>query len=206
MPVTHDVVVDKFEIPGSVMANNDVKAKVTLRNLLDVAETEYTSNLYFDGAEVATAQAVEIPANGTATVEFTFVANEVGTFPAKAEFVWADEYTVATDEVEVEVTEEQTIEALCACRQPLSLTVSEDGDDDITQVDIPIESGEEKLAERLSLEQELMQLAENDRQLILLRYYKGLTQSQTAKILGTSQVQISRKEKKILGMLREKLL
>ena len=106
----------------------------------------------------------------------------------------------------IEVTEEQTIEALCACRQPLSLTVSEDGDDDITQVDIPIESGEEKLAERLSLEQELMQLAENDRQLILLRYYKGLTQSQTAKILGTSQVQISRKEKKILGMLREKLL
>lgn len=106
----------------------------------------------------------------------------------------------------IEVTEEQTIEALCACRQPLSLTVSEDGDDDITQVDIPIESGEEKLAERLSLEQELMQLAENDRQLILLRYYKGLTQSQTAKILGTSQVQISRREKKILGVLREKLM
>lgn len=107
VPVTHDVVVDKYEIPGSVMANNDVKAKVTLRNLLDVAETEYTSNLYFDGAKVAAADAIEIPANGTATVEFTFVANEVGTFPAKAEFVWADEYTVATDEVEVEVTEEQ---------------------------------------------------------------------------------------------------
>lgn len=106
----------------------------------------------------------------------------------------------------IEVTEEQTIEALCACRQPLSLTVSEDGDDDITQVDIPIESGEEKLAERLSLEHELLQLEENDRRLILLRYYKGLTQSQTAKILGTSQVQISRREKKILGVLREKLM
>lgn len=105
----------------------------------------------------------------------------------------------------IDVTEEQAVEAMCACRQPLSLTVSEDGDDDISQVDIPVESGEEKLAEKLSLEQELSQLSENDRKLISLRYYKGLTQSQTAKLLGTSQVQVSRREKKILGGLREKL-
>ncbi|MBQ3970364.1 MAG: sigma-70 family RNA polymerase sigma factor [Clostridia bacterium] len=105
----------------------------------------------------------------------------------------------------IEATEEQTIEALCACRQPLSLTVSEDDSDDISQIDIAVESGEEKLAERLSLEHELSKLSEDDRQLILLRYYKGLTQSQTAKIMGTSQVQISRKEKKILCTLREKL-
>ncbi len=105
----------------------------------------------------------------------------------------------------IDVTEEQAVEAMCACRQPLSLTVSEDGDDEISQVDIPVESGEEKLAEKLSLEQELSQLSENDRKLISLRYYKGLTQSQTAKILGTSQVQVSRREKKILGGLREKL-
>lgn len=105
----------------------------------------------------------------------------------------------------IDVTEEQAVEAMCACRQPLSLTVSEDGNDDISQVDIPVESGEEKLAEKLSLEQELSQLSENDRKLISLRYYKGLTQSQTAKLLGTSQVQVSRREKKILGGLREKL-
>lgn len=104
------------------------------------------------------------------------------------------------------VTEEQAAEALCACRQPLSLTVSEDGDDEITQLEIPVESGEERLAERLSLEHELLQLEERDRQLIVLRYYKGLTQSQTAKLLGMTQVRVSRREKKILGMLREKLM
>lgn len=110
VPVTHDVVVKKFEIATSVTANNDVTAKVTLQNLLEEAESGYVPTLYFDGAEVATAEAVEIPAKGIATVEFTFVPNEVGTFPAKADFVWTDEYTVATNEVNVTVNEESNDE------------------------------------------------------------------------------------------------
>ena len=103
------------------------------------------------------------------------------------------------------VTEEQAMEALCACRQPLSLTVSSDDDTEISQSDIPIESEEEMIAEQLSLEQEILQLDEADRQLIILRYYKGLTQSQTAKILDMTQVRVSRREKKILGILKERL-
>jgi len=39
-----------------------------------------------------------------------------------------------------------------------------------------------------------------------LRYYRGLTQDQTAKILGVSQVQISRIEKKAILLLRERIL
>ena len=106
VPVTHDVVVKEFKIPTTVMANNDVTATVTLQNLLGEAENGYEPCLYLNNTEVATAQAVNVPAQGTATVEFTFVPNEVGTFPAKAEFVWADEYTVATDEVQVTVNPE----------------------------------------------------------------------------------------------------
>ncbi len=106
VPVTHDVVVDKVEIPTTVTANNDVTAQVTLRNLLGEVENGYEACLYLNNTEVATAQAVGIPAQGTATFEFTFVPNEVGTFPAMAEFVWADEYTVATDEVQVTVKPE----------------------------------------------------------------------------------------------------
>lgn len=105
----------------------------------------------------------------------------------------------------IDVSEEQTVEALCACRQPLSLTPSEDDSEGLGQVDVPIDSGEEKISELLSLKQELSNLNDSDRNLISLRYFKGLTQSQTAKILGTTQVQISRREKKILGSLREKL-
>lgn len=100
-------------------------------------------------------------------------------------------------------SEEQTSQALCACRQPVSLTLDEDADD--KTLEIPVESGEERLAERLSLYQELMKLDEGDRKLIVLRYFKGLTQTQTARILGLTQVRVSRREKKILSELKEKL-
>ena len=107
VPVDYDVVVNKFEIPSSVTANNNVTAKVTLKNLLgEAVPAEYAPALYFNNAKVADAEPVEIPAQGTAAVSFAFTPNEVGTFPAKAEFVFGEDYTVATDEVEVTVNEE----------------------------------------------------------------------------------------------------
>ena len=45
-----------------------------------------------------------------------------------------------------------------------------------------------------------------DRFLIELRYFKGFTQSKTAKILGMTQVQVSRRERKLLSDIREQLL
>ena len=48
-------------------------------------------------------------------------------------------------------------------------------------------------------------LDERDRQLILLRYYKNKTQMEVSKILGISQVQVSRIEKKILNSMKLKL-
>ena len=104
------------------------------------------------------------------------------------------------------LNEELTAEALCAGRRPLSLTAPDSDDpDSMSLCDIPIDSGEERLAERLSLKQELDRLPDDDRFLIELRYFRCLTQSQTAKFLGTSQVQVCRREKKILTLLRERL-
>ena len=51
----------------------------------------------------------------------------------------------------------------------------------------------------------LLQLDERDRKMIELRYYKGLTQTVTAKELGMTQVQVSRREKAVLTFLRKKL-
>ena len=67
------------------------------------------------------------------------------------------------------------------------------------------ESPEEGLVERVSLRTAIDCLPDRERKLILLRYYKGLTQDKTAKILGVSQVQVSRLEKKTLQLLREEL-
>lgn len=81
------------------------------------------------------------------------------------------------------------------------------GDDEKSgnELDIPTEPPEEEISERLSLFAVLDTLSEKDRELIELRYFKGLTQVRTASVLGMSQVQVSRKEKAILMKLRESL-
>ena len=65
------------------------------------------------------------------------------------------------------------------------------------------EAPEESLVERIALREAIDHLPERERMTILLRYFKGLTQDQTARILGVSQVQISRLERRGLKRLRE---
>lgn len=94
--------------------------------------------------------------------------------------------------------------ALQAAQPALSLTP--EGEDNDRQMDIPVESPEEELADRIGLEEVMNSLPEEDRLLIRLRFYANRTQSETAKVLHTTQVQISRRERKILKRMRERLL
>lgn len=94
-------------------------------------------------------------------------------------------------------------EALSLCTPVLSLTAcTEDGE---KEFDVPTESIEENLCEKISLNDVLSTLNDTDRTLITLRYYKHKTQCEVAKVMSMTQVQVSRKEKKILTLLREKL-
>lgn len=65
------------------------------------------------------------------------------------------------------------------------------------------EAPEEGLVERIALREAIDALPEKERMTILLRYFKGMTQEQTARVLGVSQVQISRLERRGLKRLRE---
>lgn len=102
------------------------------------------------------------------------------------------------------VEPEQAAEALNASRLPLSLTADEDNGSG--QLDIPTEAPDERLTELISLHDEISGLDTKDRELIILRFFKNKTQSETAKELGMTQVQISRREKKLLIYLRERLM
>lgn len=66
-------------------------------------------------------------------------------------------------------------------------------------------SEEEGMVERLTLRTAIGQLPEREQQVLLLRYYKGLTQMNTARVLGVSQVQVSRLERRALDKLRKEL-
>ena len=59
--------------------------------------------------------------------------------------------------------------------------------------------------EREALRGAVAALPERERQVILLRYFRGMTQDRTAKVLGVSQVQVSRIERKAVEHLRERL-
>ena len=58
----------------------------------------------------------------------------------------------------------------------------------------------------LALKQIMQELEPADRALLELRYFRNLTQSRTAGILGMTQVQVSRREKKLLAQMRRELL
>lgn len=64
---------------------------------------------------------------------------------------------------------------------------------------------EEERVTKIALKSAIEQLCERDRQIIELRYFKELTQSQVARILNIGQVQVSRLEKKIIANIREKI-
>lgn len=67
------------------------------------------------------------------------------------------------------------------------------------------DSPEDGMVERITLRSCVDSLPERERMTILLRFYKGLTQERTARVLGVSQVQVSRLERRALAALREKM-
>lgn len=114
------------------------------------------------------------------------------------------ELTISQLAEKLDVSEEKIIDALNSVRSPLSLTAEYDEEGN-PQLDVPVDDIQYEISERLSLEQTLDLLEENDRKIINLRYYCNKTQTQTAKLLNMTQVQVSRREKKILTIIREKM-
>ena len=102
-------------------------------------------------------------------------------------------------------TPEQIALAIRASLPTVSLTPA-DGEDGLREWDVPVDSPEEVLSERISLREVLDKLPPADFDLIRMRYFAGRTQSETARQLGTTQVQVSRRERKILTWMRLQLL
>ena len=94
-------------------------------------------------------------------------------------------------------------QAVCVALPPLSLTHAEEGDG---QIDLPCDSHEESVTDKLALRQVLGGLEPRDRTLIEMRYLRKMTQQAVADHLGMTQVQVSRRERAILLEMRQKLL
>lgn len=94
-------------------------------------------------------------------------------------------------------------QAVCVSMPLLSLTRE---DEEEGQIDLPTDSPEEAITDRLAVQQLLEGLEPRDRALIRLRYLSRRTQQATADALGMTQVQVSRREKALLMEMRRQLI
>ena len=101
------------------------------------------------------------------------------------------------------LTLEEVVEALDSAARPASLDETFSADGDHTLADTVAGGDFSADLEKIALRQGIGKLCAEDRKLITLRYFCSKTQQQTAEMLGMSQVQVSRREKKILEKLKE---
>ena len=112
----------------------------------------------------------------------------------------------------LKITKEEVSMAIDSCK-PLSSIEEASFRDSKTDKTISliekIDSGIDEaslISNKLTIIELINQLESRDKQLIMLRYYNEKTQTQVAKILGITQVQVSRIEKRILNKMRDKLI
>ena len=126
------------------------------------------------------------------------------------EFMKKEERSPTINEIAqiLSVDAEKVAEAISCTKVPLSLTAFDDDSDGESggEICIPIEGHEEKLIDLIALRETLKELDEDDRKIILLRFFKNQTQCVTASQLNMTQVQVSRREKKIIATLRQKMI
>ena len=98
----------------------------------------------------------------------------------------------------------ETSQLLCASMPVLSLTV-DDESGECSEIDVTTGDTTEEMGDCIALRVAVENLSDRDRKIVEFRYFSGLTQTVTAKKLGMTQVQVSRREKVILQELRKKL-
>lgn len=102
----------------------------------------------------------------------------------------------------LELPEEKAVLALEAARPALSL-YAEDENTGFSPEKIVGEDNIEKITDTLALREAVKALPQGEEKLISLRYFHNLTQEQTARVLGMTQVKVSREEKRILKKMKD---
>lgn len=127
------------------------------------------------------------------------------------EFLYKNGYEIKIEEIStiLKVPKEEIAMALDCFNSVESIykTIDNGEDEGISVLDRLTNNQDEanQIVDNLTLKSAIEKLGERDKKIILLRYYKGRTQTQVAKILGITQVQVSRIEKKILSEMKQTL-
>ena len=104
--------------------------------------------------------------------------------------------------------EGEVVFALDSCKMPVSLYDQGEYKDEKTQElveKLPARDNQDEMIETLQLRSAIESLPERERKIIVLRYFRDMTQSEVARRIGVSQVQISRIETRIMKDFRLRL-
>ncbi len=147
--------------------------------------------------------------NGAIKVSRTLkmLASKINRFSAEYQAKYNASPTVEMLAKEFGCEEDDVVMALDAAKMPVSLFEKADDDDGGLELIDKIAAGdnEDDLIEKIEISRAISKLSERERKIVVLRYFRDRTQSEIAKDLGVSQVQVSRLENKILEKMRLKL-
>lgn len=104
------------------------------------------------------------------------------------------------------VSSEDVAQAITVSTPPMSLTAIFEEEDANSEFDIPVDSDEELMANMMGLKYAIADLDAEEKRIIYLRFFQNKTQSVTAQMLGKTQVQISRQERKIIQKMRKRFM
>ena len=116
--------------------------------------------------------------------------------------------TVKQISQEFNMPESEVVFTMGSTRMPVSIYAQGDYKDEKGQElleKLPVEDKQEDIIESLQLKTAVENLPERDKKVIILRYFRDMTQSEVASMLGVSQVQVSRIENKIMENFRKSL-
>ncbi len=105
---------------------------------------------------------------------------------------------------ELEVSSEDVAAAVSASAPPMSLTAVYEDEDGSSELDVPVDSDEEYMMNMMGLKYAIKDLDEEEKKILHYRFFKNKTQAATAQLLGKTQVQISRNERKIILKMRKR--
>ena len=147
--------------------------------------------------------------NGAIKVSRTLkmLSGKINRFSAEYQAKYNASPTVELLAKEFSCEEDDILMALDAAKMPISLFEKADEDEGgLELIDkISVGDNEDALIEKIEISRAIGKLSERERKIVILRYFRDRTQSEIAKDLGVSQVQVSRLENKILEKMRLKL-
>ena len=135
-------------------------------------------------------------------------AKQINLFVEKYSADHGTQPTVKIIAEEFNMPESEVVFTMGSSRMPVSIYNQSDYKDEKGQElleKLPVEDRQEEIIESLQLKTEIDKLPERDRKVIILRYFRDMTQSEVATMLGVSQVQVSRIENKIMESFRKRL-